>query len=188
MALTILQYEEFSELQRCVSSLVDALRDRSPEYSRRVHAWVEQVESALQNNHSPAAAQVAAVRAMLIQAGRGIPSPEVTVPGRATAKKLQDAAATLAIQRVSSVVDSVIAERRAVFDEAERVAGHIVTIAHLKGWLTDDAPDKPHHERLQELMSRAARDSDLMTVHAHLASLVGPTDSQIFVDRSLSRL
>jgi hypothetical protein len=188
MALTVLQYEEFAELLRRVPALVDAMQDRSPDYPRDVLQWLKQVETALENNRSPAVAQLAGCRAMLIQAGRGIRDPDVPMNGRPTTRKVQDATATLVLQRSVAVVEALIADRQRTFDEAERMAGHLVSVARLKGWLAEDSRPRPHQEVLQHLMSRAAQDDDLGNVQAHLVSLVGLRDSLIFLDRALSRL
>lgn len=187
MALTVLQYEEFVNVLRRVPTLVDSMRDRSTDYPRMVLEWLELVQTALENNRSPTVAQIAGCRAMLIEAGRGIRTPDITFTGRPTARRIQDATATHVLQRSVAVVEAVIGDRQRVFDEAERVAGHLITVANLKGWLAREGNSVSHQQVLQNLIDRAAQDDDLGNLQAHLVSLVGPRDSLIFVDRALGR-
>lgn len=185
MALNVAQYEEFCELLRRVPQLVDRLQARSPGFPEDVLQWLKQVEAALQNNRLAVVSQVAAARAALIGAARGVQSRDIVVSGRVTPRKLCDAAASIALERCGQLVHSAIADRQAVFQEAERIARQVMTVASAKGLVRACEAQATHQQFLHCLQQSVANDPDLVSAHAHLVSLVGKNDVLVFLDRAL---
>jgi hypothetical protein len=186
MALTLAQLDEIDQLARTVPRLVDMLASRTGNYAQAVLDWLARVESVLENNRVAAVSQVAANRALLIQAARGQNFPEVSVNGRVTPRKLRDAAASLALQRCDKLLNDLTAERRAAFAEAERIARQIVAVADAKGIIERCRLTPGHQAQLECIRQELMRDPDLAGLFAHLTSLVGRFDVLVVIDRSLT--
>ena len=188
MVLTVLQYEAIVGLLREISPLVDALEARRTGFAADVIDWLRRAERTLEDNRLPAVSQLAACRAQLIEAGRGIQPKDVAVPGRPTTRKIQEATAGLVLERSSEILHAVIAERQATFQEAERVSAQLVVVAGAKGTVAACEDGNQHPEMLRCLQQSMATDADLASGYAHLLSLVGKSDVIIFLDRALARL
>lgn len=188
MALNVVQYEEIVSLLRQVPGLVDQLEARRSRFVDDVLDWLKRAESAMDNNRLPGVSQIASCRAVLIEATRGVSSKELVFIGRATPRKVQDATASMVLERGNDVLHGVIAERQATFQEAERIAGQVLAVAEAKGLIRACTDGRPHQAVLACLQQAVAADTDLATVYAHLSALVGKTDMLIFFDRALAKL
>ncbi|WP_460626041.1 hypothetical protein [Intrasporangium mesophilum] len=200
MALNLMQYEEIVSLLQRVSGLVDKLEARDSEFADGVQHWLKDCEVALENNRIPAVSQIATGRAVLIQATRGVRLEELDISGRPSPRKVRDATAALVLQRGTDVLNTVIVERQAVFQEAERIARQVLAIAQAKGMIPDPtervADREAGHEteqeagpgRLTRLQRTIRADADLAGVYTHLLALVGTTDVLVFFDRALQAL
>jgi hypothetical protein len=187
VVLNVVQYEEINALLQQVPRLVDRLQDRHSDYPSEVLSWLRRAETAMENNHLPASSQLAACRAVLLGADRGVRHPEIELTGRPTVRKVRDAAASWVLERSSALLHSVIAERQAVFQEAERIAQQVVAVADAKGLLAPCA-GLAHQQFLEGVQRQVAQDPDLASAHTHLVALVGRTDELIFFDRALGRI
>ena len=188
MALNVVQYEEIVSLLLQVPQLVDRLEARRSGFVDDVLAWLRAAETTMENNRLPAVSQVASCRATLIEAARGVQTRELVFVGRPTARKVQEATASLVLERSSDLLHGVIAERQTVFGEAERISGQVMAVAEAKGMIQACGDGRPHQAFLECLQQRVADDADLVNAYAHLVSLVGRTDVLIFFDRALARL
>ena len=188
MALNVVQYEEIVALLRQVPALTDQLEARSAGFPDGVLAWLKQAESTLENNRVPAVSRISALRAMLIEAGRGVRHEEVALVGRPTTRKVREGTASMALQRSNDVLHDVIAERRTVFEEAERLSRQVLAVADAKGLVQACDDGRPHDAFLSCLRDQVQSDADLAGVYVHLVSLVGATDVLIFLDRARSAL
>lgn len=185
MALNVAQYEEMAALLRDVPRLVNRLEARHSGFADDVLSWLKEVETTLQNNRIPAVSQIASCRATLIGAARGVRNSGVAFGGRPTPRKIRDATASMVLERGNQLLHGVIAERQAVFQEAERIARQIVAIADAKGFIRACNDGRAHQVFLSCLQQRIANDSDLVNAYSHLVALVGKTDIVIFIDRTL---
>ncbi len=188
MALNVVQYEEIVSLLRQVPSLVDELEARRSGFVGDVLAWLKKAESTMENNRFPAVSQIASYRATLIEAARGVQSKEIVIVGRPTARKLQEATASMVLERSNDLLHGVIAERQAVFQDAERISLQVMTVADAKGLIQACADGGPHQQFLTCLQQHLGADADLANAYAHLVSLVGKTDVLIFLDRAVAKL
>ena len=188
MALSVLQYEEIVALLLRVPHLVDRLESREPGFIDRVHSWLRDAEGSLENNRAPGVSQVAACRAMLVEAARGVQPRDLVISGRPTRRKIHEATASLALQRGSDILHAVIAERQAAFQDAERISRQVLAVAQAKGILGADHDAGPRHAYLARLQQQIAADPDLASAHAHLQALVGTTDTLILFDRALGAM
>lgn len=185
MALTLAQLEEIDQLGRAVPRLVDILAHRTGNFAPAVLDWLGRVEVALESCRQVAVSQIAANRALLIQASRGQNFPEVSVQGRATPRKLRDAAANLVLQRSDRILVEITAERRAAFQDAERIARQVIAIADAKGLVAPCRLVPGHQAQLECIRQALTQDADLGGLLAHMTSLVGRTDVLVFIDRAL---
>lgn len=185
MALNVLQYEEIVSLLREVPGLVDGLETRSSRYPDDVLGWLRRAEVVLEHNRLPAVSQVAACRATLISATRGVRAPDVVIVGRPTVRKVREATASMVLLRCNDLLQGTIAERQATFGEAERIARQVLTVAEAKGIVETCRDGRPHGAFLACLQQQIAVDPDLANANAHLVSLLGRSDVLIFLDRAV---
>ena len=188
MALNVIQYEEIGALLHQIPRLVDKLEARQSGFVEGVLAWLRQTEVTLENNRLAAVSQVAACRATLIEAARGVHSKDVVFVGRATPRKVREATASMVLQRGNDLLHSVIAERQAVFQEAERISRQVMAVAAAKGLLRDCAGTGQRQQFLECVQQKVAADQDLASVYAHLVALVGKADVLIFLDRAITKV
>jgi hypothetical protein len=184
MALNVVQVEAFQQLLLEVPRLVDRIERRSSGLAGHVLDWLKRVEAALENNKIASVSRIAALRAQLLQAGRGVQGADVQVTGRPTRRKIEDATAAMALQRGNQLLHDVIAERESVFGEAERLMRQLVAVAEAKGIVRacrEHVPAAP----LPCIQQAMAADADLAGGYVRLVSLVGKYDAAIFLDRAL---
>ncbi|SEQ79544.1 hypothetical protein [Arthrobacter sp. OV608] len=133
MALNVVRHEEIVSLPRQVPHLIDQLEARRSGFSGNVLAWLKQAETTLANNRLPAASQIASCRATLIGAARSVQHKDLVFLGRPTVRKVQEATARMVLERSNDLLHAVIAERQAVFQEAESIARQVLAVAEAKG-------------------------------------------------------
>lgn len=185
MALTVAQYEQLLSVLAQVPGIVDEMEARSTGAVERVHDWLKLAEGALTDMRQPAASEFAACRARLLEAGRARASPSSGTAGKVSARRAREAAAAESLQRGNDVLQALVGERRAVFDEAERIARQLLAVAALKGLLPASDDGRSWQQSLLRLRDEIASDLGLATAHAHLVGLVGATDALVFLDRAL---
>jgi hypothetical protein len=185
LALNIVQVEEINALLQEVPRLVDRLENRSSDFWDGVHTWLKHAENILENNRLPTVSQVAAYRAMLLQATRGAQSGDITIAGKPTPRKIRDATATLVLQRCNQLLHDLIAERQTVFQEADRLARQLIAVAEVNGMIQRCKNNSPHQAFLQCVQKSIEADPNLLGVYTHLVALVGKVDVLIFLDRAI---
>ena len=185
MALTVAQYEEILGVLQEVPILVDELEARKTAFSDDVLGWLKQSEQVLTNNRLPEASQIAACRGRLIEAGRGVQQRDLTIMGRQSMRKIRQATAALVLGTGTEILHAVIAERKSVFQEAERISRQMLAVAKAKGLVAESNDGEPHQQFLQELREKLTADPDIAGVHAHIVGLVGATDALVLMDRAL---
>lgn len=182
MPLTISQHEEIVALLHDVPGLVDELEARHAGLYDDVLSWMRRAEKVLESNRLPACSQIAAYRAQLIEAGRGVYEPTLHFVGRPSVSKIKEATAAFIIGRTEHVLQDSIGARRAVIEEAQRIALHLVAVAYAKrlpGTRSTAVSDDP-----QILRDAIASDNDLAGGYTHLVGLVGSVDALMLLDRS----
>lgn len=186
MALTLVQVEDIEALLAQVPKLVDRLEARRSDFENGVHAWLKQAEAILESNRLAAVSNVAACRAMLVQAARGVRNPEIVFTGKPTPRKVRDATASLALQRANQLVHDIIAERRAVFQEADRLARQVIAVAQANGIVDQCKAASPNHPSFLLCVQKTIQaDPNLVSVYTHLIALVGKVDVLIVLDRAI---
>lgn len=188
MALTVAQYESILEVLREVPLLVDELESRHTGFGDDVLGWLKRAEQAMTANRLPAASQLASERAQLIEAGRGVLRRDLTIIGRPSVRKIKDATAARVLASATDILHGVIAERQAVFQDADRVARQVLAIARTKGLLTEQGDSGSRQRFLEGLRDRLVADPDLAGVYTHIVGIVGTTDALVVLDRGLASI
>ncbi len=91
--LRIVNLEEIQSILLRIPYLVDLQDQRDSSFEPDVKDWLSKCEKVLENNRLPASGNIAAFRALLISAERGVTPTEVTFHGRSTRRKIREAAA-----------------------------------------------------------------------------------------------
>jgi hypothetical protein len=183
--LHIVNLEEIQAMLLRVPGLIHALDRRDPEFLRDVKTWLTQAEQILVSNRLAVAADIAALRGVLISAERGVVPPGLVFNGRVTARKIRDAAAADILRKAEEILSSAIRADAAQFVEAERLARQIVSIAQRKGLIRSLPTGNKHTETLNAYWQAMLADPELGPATTHLAGLIGIHDAWILIDRLL---
>jgi len=184
--LTVAQYEEILGVLQMVPILVDELEARHSGFPDDILGWLKHAERALTNNRLPEASQIAACRARLIEAGRGVQQGTLTIVGRQSTRKIREATAALVLGTGTDILQGVIADRKSVFQEAERISRQVLAVAQMKGLVNASDSGSTNQQFLHELRDHIAADPDLASFHTHIVGLVGATDALVMLDRALA--
>ncbi|HET8538802.1 MAG TPA: hypothetical protein VFL83_02905, partial [Anaeromyxobacter sp.] len=156
MALTLAQVDEIAAHLRAVPALVDRLEERSVDTYEAALRWFHAAEAMLQRTRQPVVAQLASLRSLLVQAGRGQPVPEVELTGRPTRRKLRDGAVQYAIARASEALMGAIQPRLDQLEEADRLARQISAVLTVKGHVAACTAAAPDHATRVACLERRA--------------------------------
>ncbi len=182
--LSCLQLEEIERQLLEVPGLVDSFERRESEFSGKLVAWLAELETALEQNRLPDAGAIAAKRAMVLSAGRGVVPDGVVVQGRVTRRKLADAAAIHALRAATALVASLIEADRDRLRQAREMVSRLVALAVAKQ-LPGFGPrngDFSDDDRWNSVWS----DQDTQGGAIQLQGLVGHTDALILLNRGAS--
>ncbi|HEX7241550.1 MAG TPA: hypothetical protein VF263_14830 [Longimicrobiaceae bacterium] len=184
--LRTLNLEEIQGMLLRVPGLVDAMDRNDAGFSALVRGWLAEVEEVLKNNRLAAAGEVAALRGTLIAAERGALPAGITVAGRATPRRLRDAAAADALRRAESAVSGAVRADAERVAEAEGMLRQVATLAAWKGTLPGPGYPGTHTARVQAAWSAVSTDPDTAGAALRVAGLVGAQDALILLDRALA--
>jgi flavin-binding protein dodecin len=184
----MLPLPNLEEIQNQLLELPDIVRayeERTGDFSKQVCDWMSRLEEKLQSNKIPAAGAVAALRAMVISAGRGVIPPGLAFVGTPSIRKMHDAAASEAIRRVEETLTSVLRADVAQVEDARRLMRQMVAIAQRKGLMAIIAGTPSISESVNLLWAALLRDTELSTGATRVNSLVGPLNALVLLSREL---
>jgi hypothetical protein len=185
--LHVLQLEELEALLLELSALVSRLERRDPGFPEGLLGWLSRTETALGNSRLPAAGELAALRGRLLAAGRGSLPADLHLRGRATKRRVREAASAAVLEQAGAAVRAAIGETRARVGEAERVLRQVLAVAQQKA-LSLYVAESGRTAQLAALLAALRRDPDLGAAATHAVGLVGAQDALILLDRTLSVL
>ncbi|MEE8639573.1 MAG: hypothetical protein V3T41_04110 [bacterium] len=185
--LRIVNLEEVQGMLRRIPDLVDLQERRIPGFGEEVKRWLVALEKVLDNNRMPVAGNVAALRAMLISAERGVIPAGVAVHGRMTRKKIEQATATLVLHQISDMISDVVLPDVQRIAEAERLTRQLVALGKAKGLVKPPPSDGERTENLSVLWRTLAADPDVAGGTVNVEGLVGPNDALVILDRMIVR-
>lgn len=185
--LRIVNIEEIQDMLLRVSGLVELQENRGAGFVDEVMTWLESLEKVLSNNRMLVAANLAALRGVLLSAKRGVMPEGIRIHGRITSRKIAEAAASDVLRAAAELASSAILPDSSSVADAERQSRQIVVLARAKG-LSLSLPEG--HDRsgaLKTLWRTLATDPDIGPGTVNVESLVGPNDALIILDRAISR-
>lgn len=185
--LRIVNLEEIHGLLFRIPSLVDELERREPHAVAGVREWLASLERVLENNRLPLAGNIAVLRGVLDSALTGVIPAGIDFHGRASSRKIRDAAAAEMLKRASDLVTAAIQGDVTRIDEAERVARQLIAVATFKGLITASRPAGDAIENIKAVWNAMQADTEIGQGAAHLIGLVGPHDALIVLDRGITR-
>lgn len=185
--LNIVNLEEIQRVLLRVPGLVHELSERQMTLIDSVKTWLTDGEQILVNNRLPIAAEVAALRGVLISAERGVIPPGMAFSTRTTTRKVKEAAAADVLRKAAEVILEAIAADAARVAEGEKLMRQILAVAQLKG--ISQVPIHSaytHSDMLKAIWRAMTDDPDLGGGATRLEGLVGINDALILLDRLLS--
>jgi len=185
--LRIVNLEEIHGLLLRIPSLVDELERKEPHAVADVREWLASLERVLESNRLPLAGNIAVLRGGLDSALMGVIPVGVEFHGRASSRKIREAAAAEMLRRASDLVTAAIQGDGSRIDEAERVARQLIALATFKGLIPTSRPAGDAIENVKAVWNAMQSDTEIGQGAAHLVGLVGPHDALIVLDRGITR-
>ena len=184
--LNIVNLEEIQRVLLRVPGLIHELAERQMSLVGSVKTWLSDGEQILISNGLPVAAEVAALRGVLISAERGVIPPGMTFSARTTARKIKEAAAADVLRKAAEVIFKTIAADAARVAESEQLMRQILAVAQRKGILKVSAHSAYTHSDMMKAIWRAMTENpDLGGAATRLEGLVGINDTLVLLDRML---
>jgi len=183
--MQIANLEEIQSILLRLPEIVDHLEKNDPKFTALVKIWLLDLEKALAKNSMPQAAEVAALRSMLISAERGVVHEGLEFAGRKTVRKVRDAVAAESLRRAEGVASDAIRGHAAQIAEGEKLARQLVALSEQKGIIQRYSGANDQTAMLTGIWSAMSEDPDLVGGTTALKGLVGFRDALILVDRML---
>ena len=182
--LNYLQLQEIEHQLLEVPSMVDRYEMHSSDFRDRLVDWLVNLERIFQQNRLPIAGSIAAMRAMVLSAGRGVIPQGITVQGRVTRRKLRDAAAIHALRSVTELAANSIETDRERLRQAQEMVKRLVALAIAKK-LHGFGP-RDHHCCDTDRWNLVWNTPDTQGGAIQLQGLVGRTDALILLNQGAS--
>lgn len=184
--LRIVNLEEIQGTLLRISGLVDLQQKRDPDFVQDVKKWLSKLEKVLENNRLPAVGNVAALRALLISAERGVIPPGIEFHGRTTGRKIREASAAYVLRQTGDIVSNVIQKDLERVGEAERMTRQLVSLAKAKGLIQELPSGENFTDMLKAIWRTFCTDPDISPGTVNVEGLIGPHDALVILDRILT--
>ncbi len=184
--LRIVNLEDIQSMLLRIPRLVDQQERRDPDFVQDVKHWLSKIEKTLENNRMPSAGNVAALRALLVSAERGVVPAGVEFHGRITRRKIRDAAAACVIRETGDLLSNVLQKDLAQVAEAERLTRQLVSMAKVKGHIRELPAGENFTDMLKAIWRAMSADPELSPGTISVEGLVGPHDALVVLDRILT--
>lgn len=184
--LHIINLEEIQTLLLRVPAIVEQNEQRNPNFVPTVKKWLTELETVLKNNRLAAAANVAASRGNLISTEMGNIPTGITIKGRLTKRKIQQATASQSISQTVETVSAVIKNDVERVAEAQRITRQLVAIAKIKGLITEVPHGQNFTSILKSIWTKMSQDQALAQGVVSVEGLVGPNDALLLLDRTIT--
>jgi hypothetical protein len=183
--LGVLQVEALRAALLELSGFADKVEQGAADGLPAMQAWLRQTEDLCKGLHLAATGDLAALRAELAQAARGIATSSVPIAGRITRRKIRTVALSRAISRSNEVIQSSLRTRSEQLEECERIASQIAAVVVAKGYEAAARQSPTNEGYLSALELLIRNDGDLLSAWTHLVGMAGPTDAKILLHRAL---
>ncbi len=184
--LRIVNLEEMQDMLLRIPGLVDLQEKRDTGFVPDVKQWLSKLEKAIENNRLPSAGNVAALRAMLISAERGVIPAGVEFHGRATGRKIRDAAAAFVLRLAGDILSNAIQKDCERVADAERMTRQLVALAKAKRLIREIPSGENFTDMLKAIWKALSADTDIAPGAINVEGLIGPHDALVMLDRILT--
>lgn len=182
--INIAQWEEIQNVLLEIPGMIQYLERGELDLLLRENEWLAKAERILIRNRMAAAATLAALRGMLINAEHGVLPEQLQLKKRSSIRKAKEAVAMDVLRQAEEVLTGILKGPAAQFAEGERVARQLVVVAWRKG-LTKTTQNLEHTAYLQWLWQALMNDPDLQAGTMHLQGLVEYCNALVLLDRAL---
>lgn len=182
--LKCLQLEEIERQLLEVPGMVDSYERHNSDFGSRLVTWLVDLENAFHQNRLPVAGVIAAKRAMVLSAGRGVIPEGIVVQGRVTRRKLKDAAAIHALRSAAGLAASSIESDRDRYRQAREMVYRLVALAVAKKLHGFGSRD--HHCSDTDRWNSVWNTPETQGGAIQLQGLVGHTDALILLNQGAS--
>jgi hypothetical protein len=183
--LHIPNIEEIQKMLMQLPQLIQSFEKRDPTFASSVKNWLKCAEQVLTNNGLAIAAEISALRGVLISTERGLLPEGITFHGRITSRKIKDATAADLLKKADKIIIESIKGDITKFAEGEKLARQLVVLAERKGLLAIKSKSVGHTDMLRMIWQSINADPELGSAAAHLLSIAGINDVMILLDRAL---
>jgi len=184
--LRLVNLEEIQSLLLRIPDLVNLQDQRDYRFEQNVKEWLSKCEKVLENNRLPAAGNVAALRALLISAERGVIPTEVEFHGPSNRRKIRESVAAYVLRQTGSLISEVINKDKERIAEAQRIGRQLIALAKAKGLIHEFPSGANHTQMLKAIWGTLASDPDVLPGTVNVEGLVGPDDALIILDRTIA--
>lgn len=184
--LRIINLEEIQQKLLCVAELADEHERRASDFAENVKVWLADVENTLKNNRMSAAGNIAAMRAVVISAQRGVMPPGVQIHGRLTARKITSAAGAMVLQQASDLLAQLIERDQQRIEDARNTTRQMLSLAKARGIDVSLPRNGDFTGAIKALWRMLRSDPELTAGTINIEGLVGPHDALMLLDRVIA--
>jgi hypothetical protein len=184
--LRVVNLEEIQGVLLEVPALVDRLSRHDPDYGQHVHRWLAEVERILGNNRLSLAGNIASLRALLIGAEAGVFPTQYQPQKPQPRRRIIEAIASDCLRQASDLLSQSVAADENRIREAEQLMRQIVALADHKGLVPDPSQVTDWTGYLKTVWRAIEQDADLQNGKVRMLGLVGPNDTLLLLDRTIT--
>ena len=185
--LRIVNIEEIQNILSSISGLVDLQQRRDSNFDEKVKSWLIMLEKVLENNRIMQVGEVATLRGIILSAENGIIPPGVEIHGRASKRKIVEAAMTFSLHQASTLVSCFLQKEVDRVSDAERMMRQLIAMAKAKGIIPQNPNGNNHSEVLRLIWRKLSNDQEIAAGTINVEGLVGPHDALIILDRIIAQ-
>lgn len=158
-----------AELQR-VPGLIDLYENREYRFTGDVKDWLQDVEQVLRAANVSIISDIAAGRGEIISAERGNRPASVSLPARATKRKVTESTALHCLNQAQSTILSAISADQETLEQAEKSLRGLLVVAKQRGILNNGIQPPFTMPVLRQFWGSLVADE---TIGPHTAGLLG---------------
>jgi len=129
---------------------------------------------------------VAALRGMVNSAEKGVVPAGITIQARPTRRNIREAVGAEAVRQALELTSAAIADDSSRVAEAELLCRRLVALARARGLIRSDSGGNDNTEKLRAIWGGMASDPVIADGTTHVLGLLGPHDTLIVLDRTLT--
>jgi len=183
--MNLFELEKLSALLLHVPRLVDLYENKDYVFIREVKRWFAETEYILKIARLPVVSDVAAWRASIIAAERGLRPEELKLPELASKGRVRDAVAIHSLGEAQKKVLAAVERDHDTFFQADKMLRGILVTASRKGIFNNETQPPFTPEKLKSLWTRLIADEDVGLPTSQVLAIIGYRDALALVQRIL---